>query len=320
MGLALLFLIGKLIFLKEAKNEQKTSSSPHHNHRARKWFIFKIVLGVVAFLLITIAGIAYGVYRNVENSYQNSYVSSTQGRPTVNISNLHAMSILILKIGDASTNANCYASVLAVMNKDTKQMALVSIPVDTQLSNQTTTNQSFVKNGEAGAQNLVQNLFGLQVTKFVQVDVTKIGNLLTAVGEITVENSAAFTSGTYQFAQGQVTLNSAARTQAFLQAGQGETSERVMKVSLAVYQKIKANTSVKSLANLSYYQKIMNAFSSTIHTNIAFDEFQDIALNYNKALVNSKKLSLNTTTKNSVKTIVPTDLTTVKTSLAQMLK
>ncbi|WP_096817764.1 LCP family protein [Lactococcus fujiensis] len=266
--------------------------SKHHNH-----FVLKVTLGIVGFLLLTLAGVAYGIYKNVQNTYQNSYIAPSTTTSSVSISNLHAMSILIVETGSGSTQSGpCYAMGLAVMNKNTKQMGLVNLPIDAKISGQKTLLQNFQTGGENQAQMSVQSLLGLQITKFVQVDVTKIGDLVAAVGGIEIDNPTTFTSAPYQFGKGNLSLVSAAQVAAYIgttDGGQNNAiSERVLKVSTAVYQKIKANTSIKSLADLSYYQNILNTFSNAVHTDIDFSEFQTIALQYNTALKNAQKINL----------------------------
>lgn len=294
-----------------------------HKHRKNKGKIIKIILVVVLVAILSVGIIVYGVYRNIEKTYTNSYVPVSTPSKHVEISNVNSLSILVLETKTVNNKQENLATAIAVMNKKSKKMDLLNIPVGAQLPKTQKLTASFDKGGVSSVMADTQTLLDIPVSNYLQVDIGTIGQTVEAVDGITVDNPVAFSQSTYQFAKGNILLSNAKQVEAYLsgtpELTDDSASNRVLKVSLGIYKKIKSSISINSVSNLSYYQNVYNSLIDSVKTNISFSDLQKIALDYNEAFMNSTKINFTPVKTDGKVAIKQNDVENIRQKLALIL-
>ncbi len=300
--------------------EQLRKRKKHRHHKKRRHLGLKIFLSILLLIIIAVSGLAYGIYKNLEGTFNAAYVKGPQ-TTAVNFSKSQPFTTLLIETGTLNSKNTCLAAVVASTNVSSKQTTFVNFPVNATLPDGTTIDGTYESNGENGLLQTTQNTLGVPINKIVQVDVNKMGELIEATGGIVLQNAKTFVAGGYQFNQGTVNLSTASQVEAYVTQvdanDQNATITRIQNVSMALYNNIQKLTNKSNLTtNINYYRNILSAFSDTVKTDISFSEFKTILLNYNKALRNTSKLNLHAD--NNV--ISATEITNVKQLFQKTLK
>ncbi|AYF99985.1 LCP family protein [Lactococcus allomyrinae] len=291
------------------------SKSHHRHHRRKKHLALKIILSVIITLILIIGAAAFGIYKNIESTFSSSYAKSSATTP-INFSKSKPFTTLIIETNTVNGENSCFAAVLVATNAQTKQTTFLNFPVTATLPNQITIADSYAKGGKNAVLNDIHKSLSLPINKIVQIDIDKIGEIVEATGGITLQNPTAFVSEGYQFNRGTLHLNTTKEVQAYLSLvdknDQQALITRIQNVSMALYGNIQKLTKAKNLSNFNYYRNILYSFSDTVKTNISFNEFKEILIHYNKALLTTSKLNLHTTKQDGNEIITNNELTTVK--------
>lgn len=297
----------------------------HHRHHSRKRHLgLKIFLSVLVLLVLLIGGITYGVYKSVENGYNNAY-SANSKTTAVDFSKKQPFTTLLVLTGTTNNQKQVYATAVSSTNNQTKKTTILNFPVTDVLPDQTTINSIYSAGGTDGLLQSTQTMLGLKINKIINVNVNKMGELIETTGGVSIQNPRTFVSNGYKFNQGTLTLSTSDQVTAYLSQidtnDQAAMITRLQNVSMALYQNIKGLTNKSNLKlNFNYYRNILYAFGDTVKTNISFNEFKQIALNYNKALTNTSKLNLHSSDQNGIQMISADELNNVKTLFEKTLK
>ncbi|MFC4652167.1 LCP family protein [Lactococcus nasutitermitis] len=290
--------------------ERQTSKRKRHHHRKHRYLGLKIFLGILAVLIIVGAGVAFGLYKSVENSFNSAYFKGPK-TAAVNFKKSEPFSTLLLETGKVEGKENCVAAVVSSTNMKTRQTTFVNFPVTAELPNASVISNVYQTNGLNGVLKNVQELLGIKVNKIVQININKLGELVEATGGITIQNDETFVSSGYQFNQGTIKLSTANQVEAYLSRvnsnDEAASITRVQDVSMATYANFKQIADKHSLSSINYYRNLLDAFGDSVKTDINFNEFKEIAVNYNKALFNTNKLNLHDSKDASGKLVVSDD-------------
>lgn len=295
----------------------------HYNKQKRKHLGLKISLAVFLTIIIAIAAIAFGIYKNIEATFANAYIKG-HSIAAVDFSKSKPFTTLILETGTTANKNNCFATVLASSNPKIKQTTFLNFPVTATLPDQTTMTETYTKGGEEAVLESVKRNLNIPVNKIVKIDINKIGEIVEATGGITLQNPKAFIASGYQFNQGSIYLSTADQVSSYLTLVNDEDQEalvtRIQDVSMAIYNNIQEMARAKKILRLNDYRSILNAFSDTVKTDISFNEFKKMALNYNSALHTTSKLNLHTTSDSGKEVVSSDELNKIKQLFNDSLK
>ncbi|WEV60865.1 LCP family protein [Streptococcaceae bacterium ESL0729] len=283
----------------------------------------KVFFSLLLLILIFLGAASFIIYRNIDAVFANSYKDFPQ-TTKADFKNSDAFTTLIIESGHNNSTDIAYAAVLASTNAKTKQTTFMNFPVFAIMPNQKTITEAYNTGGDTGVIQMVSDLVKLPINKVVQIDVNNMGTVVQATGGITMENPKAFNANGYKFQQGTVSLQTAEQVQAYLtqvdDADFDSSVKRIQNVSMELYGNIQKIARSKKLQNINYYRNILDALSTIIKSDISLNDAKEIALNYNKGIINTSKLNLHTVTENDTKIVTQEELDSVKNMFVQSMK
>lgn len=167
------------------------------------------------------------------------------------------------------------------------QTTLVSVPRDTLVHieghpGNNKINAAYSYDGMTGALNTIQSYLDIPVDHYVELNMKGLEQLSSAIGPVQVDNDLEFTSLGKHFSKGTVTIDSSnilAYTRMRYEDTRGDYG-RQMRQRLVVQAMVEK---IASLGSLLKYQKILNAISSNMKTDLTFDDVKEIATGYSGA-------------------------------------
>ncbi|MDR0300042.1 MAG: LCP family protein [Streptococcaceae bacterium] len=273
----------------------------HHRHHAakrRKYIIFKIIAGVVVTLLVVLSVLGFVAYSTIKSSFASSYMQ-VDGTTAVNLSKSESFTTLVIETGMFKNRKTCLTAVLASTNPKTKQTTFLNLPVDATLPNHSKIETAYAVDGVSGVLMDTKKELQVPINKVIQIDSDKIGELIAATGGITIQNPKGFVLNGYQFNQGTIQLIDTDQVGAYLslvdENDQAALTMRMQTVSMALYKNVQQLVHFKKIQSISFYRAVLFAAKDIVKTDISFEDFKAIALNYNKTFTNTNKLNLHTT-------------------------
>ena len=136
--------------------------------------------------------------------------------------------------------------------------------------------------GMTGALNTIQSYLDIPVDHYVELNMKGLEQLSNAIGPVQVDNDLEFTSLGKHFSKGTVTIDSSnilAYTRMRHEDARGDYG-RQMRQRLVVQAMVEK---IASLGSVLKYQKILNAISSNMKTDLTFDDVKEIATGYSGA-------------------------------------
>lgn len=286
----------------EIKMENQTRKN--RNNPNKKKSVGKRILGIVLLiiLLLTLVGGYFAwrvwsdlqsttdeMYENIEGQEQHS---SRQSKPIVVDDGEDPFSVLLMGVdqGDFGRDAQGRSDtmMLLTVNPSTEKTSIVSIPRDTYTEiigrgNKDKINHAYAFGGTSMAVNTVQNLFDVPVDYFVSVNMESMQQIVDAVGGITVTPPLTFNHTDYQFNKGEPTRMNGAQALAYSRMryedpngdyGRQHRQRQVIESTMR---------SIASLDSIRNYGSILETMSSTMRTNMTFDDMVDMFSNYRGA-------------------------------------
>ena len=174
-------------------------------------------------------------------------------------------------------------NILAVVNPKTKQVLLLNTPRDYYIPNPVSsvgTKDKLTHCGIYGIECSMQalaNLYSVDVDYYAQINFTGFETMIDAIGGITIESEASFTTNDgYKIVKGVNELNgkealSFARERKHLAGGDNERGQNQMKVIKAVIGKMTSGTTI-----ISNYADIMNSLEGMFATSIPMNEISSL--------------------------------------------
>lgn len=281
------------------------------NNKKQKSPVVKILFSIF-FLLFTIismvvAYFAWQVYSDIRSTTDDMYEevdqdqhASRQDRPLSVDDGEDPFSVLILGVDTEDPNSMVGRSdtmMLLTVNPNTDKTSILSIPRDTytEIVGRGTTdkiNHAHAFGGASMAVNSVQNLFDVPVDYFVSVNMDSMQQIVDAVGGITIVPPMSFTQGSYQFVEGQSTHMGGSQALAYSRMraddpdgdyGRQHRQRQVIEGTMK---------SVASLDSIMNYRSILGTMSSSMKTNMAFDEMIDMFNNYRSSVSDVDQMQL----------------------------
>ena len=172
-------------------------------------------------------------------------------------------------------------NILVVVNPQTKQVLLLNTPRDYYVPNPAGNGglDKFTHCGLYGVKNsmkTLENLYGVNVSYYAQINFTGFETLIDAVGGVTVYSDQSFSSGTVRFEKGENKLNGEealifARDRYHVKGGDNGRGRHQMEVIKSLIKKLTTGTTV-----ISNYTKILDSLSGMFRTNVTTEEISQL--------------------------------------------
>ena len=211
------------------------------------------------------------------------------GQNSVDMSKKQSFSILLLgsDTGEYGRTYRGRTDTIMVAAVTPSQTTLVSIPRDTLVHieghpGNNKINAAYSYDGMTGALNTIQSYLDIPIDHYVELNMKGLEQLSNAIGPVQVDNDLEFTSLGKHFSKGTVTIDSSnilAYTRMRHEDARGDYG-RQMRQRLVVQAMVEK---IASLGSLLKYQKILNAISSNMKTDLTFDDVKEIATGYSGA-------------------------------------
>lgn len=272
-------------------------STHHHHHKKHVWW--KWLLGIVAVFLLVDGVVLARFYFSAKEAVDRSFkkVNYKKKRDSVDMSSRKPFSVLLLgtDTGEYGRTYRGRSDTIMVAAVTPTQTTLVSVPRDTLVHieghpGNNKINAAYSYDGMTGALNTIQSYLDIPVDHYVELNMKGLEQLSVAVGPVQVDNDLEFTSLGKHFNKGTVTIDSdniLAYTRMRHEDVRGDYG-RQMRQRLVVQAMVEK---IASLGSVLKYQKILDAISSNMKTDMTFDDVKSIAAGYSGA-TNIKQVQL----------------------------
>lgn len=257
------------------------------HHRKKRWLT---ILGfAVAILLIGIIIYGINIYKATKNAANKMYTADSNHASSL-IKNKKPISILLLGVDTGADGrvdqGNSDTMIVVTLNPKKKTTTMVSIPRDLlakmvglKQTNLQKINAAYNINGSKMAKNTVSDLLNIPINYYATVNMGALEKIVNAVGGVTINSNFNIQSGNVKITKGKNHLNGKAAlayTRMRYQDPEGDygRQKRQQQVITAIIHKL------VSINSLTHYQQILNSVSSSIKTDLSFDDMVGIAKNY----------------------------------------
>lgn len=260
--------------------------------KRRRW---KILMFIVAFVLL-IGGIyLYTIYNEVRTTVNQDLhedVTSIDTEETKEkVDNKEPLNILLLGVDEREDDVGRSDTMIVMtLDPNNDQMQMVSIPRDTRAEiagdgRVTRINHAYAYGGSDMAVDTVENYLDIDLDYYIRVNMEGLSQVVDAVGGVTVNNDRAFSSGGFNFEQGEIELNGR-EALAFVRMRKNDPqgdlgrNERQRQVIQGIIDK------GASLDAMNKVDNVMDALGSNVSTNMQFSDMRRLVTNYSSARKN----------------------------------
>ena len=291
------------------EQSKRTQTSRPKKKKSVTKIVLSIVLGLI--LLITAAGgyVVWRVYSDVRNTTEEMYEpveeqeqhESRLKKPVIVDDGEDPFSVLIMGVdtGDFEREytGRSDTMMLVTMNPNTEKTSIVSIPRDTYTeivgrNEKDKINHAYAFGGTSMAVNSVQNLFDVPVDYYVSVNMESMQQIVDAIGGITITPPISFSHSGIDFLKGEEMQMNGEEALAYSRMryddpeGDYGRQHRQRQVIEATMKKIASLNSVRN------YSSILESMSSSMKTNMSFDDMVDMFNKYRGAVDEIEQLQL----------------------------
>lgn len=266
---------------------------------------FKIAMIIVGVLFLAGVGFAYYVYDSIRDT-ANAIHEPIEGRQlpsrTVDIEDSEPVSFLIAGIdarGD-TLSGRSDTMILVTVNPALKSMKMLSIPRDTrtEIVGKGTIekiNHAYAHGGPAMAMDSVENLFNVNIDHYVSINMEGFKELIDALGGVTVNNNFAFSSGGYDFPEGQQFLSgdeALAYTRMRKEDPQGDfgRAARQREIVQAVIKE------AAQFGSITKANEMLDVVGGSVKTDMSLDDMWTLQNNYRGSLGTVDQITFDYTT------------------------
>ncbi|KZK36640.1 LCP family protein [Lactococcus cremoris] len=250
----------------------------------------KIILAVLLFLVLLIGAVGGKVYFDVKTAVTKAYVNPPTQMTSVSLKKKEAFTTAILGISKIDGKDVLVSADMAAMNPRLQQTTVINLSTSALLPDNQSLLTLYNSGGEAAVIKEMENLLQVKTNKFIRIDLDQMGELVQAIGGVSIQNANEFTAQGFKFPQGTVALNNTKEVAAyFTRLNTGDTKKafaRQQEVVMAVIGKLKS-----PLLLIRHYGQILTVFPKVFKTTFNFGNVKALALNYHGA-ISIKKINI----------------------------
>ena len=250
----------------------------------------KIILAVLLFLVLLIGAVGGKVYFDVKTAVTKAYVNPPTQMTSVSLKKKEAFTTAILGISKIDGKDVLVSADMAAMNPRLQQTTVINLSTSALLPDNQSLLTLYNSGGEAAVIKEMENLLQVKTNKFIRIDLDQMGELVQAIGGVSIQNANEFTAQGFKFPQGTVALNNTKEVAAyFTRLNTGDTKKafaRQQEVVMAVIGKLKSPPLL-----IRHYGQILTVFPKVFKTTFNFGNVKALALNYHGA-ISIKKINI----------------------------
>ncbi|MCT0454975.1 LCP family protein [Lactococcus cremoris] len=250
----------------------------------------KIILAVLLFLVLLIGAVGGKVCFDVKTAVTKAYVNPPTQMTSVSLKKKEAFTTAILGISKIDGKDVLVSADMAAMNPHLQQTTVINLSTSALLPDNQSLLTLYNSGGEAAVIKEMENLLQVKTNKFIRIDLDQMGELVQAIGGVSIQNANEFTAQGFKFPQGTVALNNTKEVAAyFTRLNTGDTKKafaRQQEVVMAVIGKLKS-----PLLLIRHYGQILTVFPKVFKTTFNFGNVKALALNYHGA-ISIKKINI----------------------------
>lgn len=299
-------------------NNNRNNMSREHRQRTRNNALasenngkikrpFLKIIGLVFLVMIFVMG-AYGfrLYAQAQNSLGKTYKALDGKTVSTRISDKKPVSILLLGVDttdngvrDTKTDyhGNSDTMIVVTVNPKTNKTTMMSVPRDSmaQIWKSSTKNTKKIQKinsaynigNEEAAVATTEKFLNIPIQYYVKVDFNSLKQIVNAVGGVDVKVPFSFSYGDTgekesHFTKGKMHLNGKQAldySRMRYEDPQGDYGRQLRQRQI-ITAIIKSAASAKTF---THYQKVLDSISSSMTTNLSFNDMQSMFLNYRGA-------------------------------------
>ncbi|APU72488.1 transcriptional regulator [Companilactobacillus crustorum] len=299
-------------------NNNRNNMSREHRQRTRNNALasenngkikrpFLKIIGLVFLVMIFVMG-AYGfrLYAQAQNSLGKTYKALDGKTVSTRISDKKPVSILLLGVDttdngvrDTETDyhGNSDTMIVVTVNPKTNKTTMMSVPRDSmaQIWKSSTKNTKKIQKinsaynigNEEAAVATTEKFLNIPIQYYVKVDFNSLKQIVNAVGGVDVKVPFSFSYGDTgekesHFTKGKMHLNGKQAldySRMRYEDPQGDYGRQLRQRQI-ITAIIKSAASAKTF---THYQKVLDSISSSMTTNLSFNDMQSMFLNYRGA-------------------------------------
>lgn len=250
----------------------------------------KIILAVLLFLVLLIGAVGGKVYFDLKTAVTKAYVNPPMQMTSVSLKKKEAFTTAILGLSKIDGKDVLVSADMSATNPRLQQTTVINLSTSALLPDNQSLLTLYNSGGEAAVIKEMENLLQVKTNKFVRIDLDQMGELVQAIGGVSIQNANEFTAQGFKFPQGTVALNNTKEVAAyFTRLNTGDTKKafaRQQEVVMAVIGKLKS-----PLLLIRHYGQILTAFPKVFKTTFNFGNVKALALNYHGA-ISIKKINI----------------------------
>ncbi|WP_173915546.1 LCP family protein [Halobacillus sp. Marseille-Q1614] len=262
----------------------------HKPKRRKKWLW--ITLTVILLIGVGVAVYVYSIYHNVKSTVDNEIHESVTGIDREitekKVEAKEPLNVLLLGVDEREGDRG-RSDTMIVMTLDpaNERMQMVSIPRDTrtQIAGkgiEDKINHAYAFGGSDMSVNTVENFLDIELDYYLRMNMEGLGQLVNAVGGISVHNDFAFDYSGKSFSEGEINLKGEealawVRMRYDDPQGDAGRNERQRQVIQGIIDK-GANMNAVGKIN-----EVMNVLGNNVATNMKFEDMRNLVTNYRAA-------------------------------------
>ena len=242
----------------------------------------KIFLFVLLFFIIILGAVGGKVNFDLKTAVTKAYVNPPTQMTSISLKKKEPFTTAILGISKIDGKDVLVSANLAATNPRLQQTTVINLSTSAILPDKQTLLTLYNSKGEAAVIKEMEKLLQVKINKFVRIELDQMGELVQAIGGVSIQNANGFAAQGFKFPQGTVVLNKAEEVAAyFTLLNAGDTKKafaRQQEVVMAVVSKVKS-----PLILLRHYWEILTTFPKVFNTSFNFGNVKALALNYHSA-------------------------------------
>ncbi|MCI1840514.1 LCP family protein [Lactococcus cremoris] len=186
----------------------------------------KIILAVLLFLVLLIGAVGGKVCFDVKTAVTKAYVNPPTQMTSVSLKKKEAFTTAILGISKIDGKDVLVSADMAAMNPHLQQTTVINLSTSALLPDNQSLLTLYNSGGEAAVIKEMENLLQVKTNKFIRIDLDQMGELVQAIGGVSIQNANEFTAQGFKFPQGTVALNNTKEVAAyFTRLNTGDTKK-----------------------------------------------------------------------------------------------
>nr|WP_317697775.1 LCP family protein [Xylocopilactobacillus apis] len=281
----------------------RSTSGTSKKHKSHK--VLKVLLLIFSLCLMSVGVYACKYYTEARTKINKTFRPNHDKNADIRIKKKQNLSVLILGIDTGEEGridrGNSDTMIVATVNPDDKKMQLVSIPRDTAAQicgnkefKMTKINAAYNIGGAPMAKRTVSELLNVPINYYITLDMKGLEKVVNAVGGIDVDVPFTFTSeatGGQTFNKGMRHLDGGmalaySRMRHEDPDGDYGRQKRQQQVIKAIIQR------AISFNGIQHFSGLLDSISSSMATDISFDNMVGLFNNYRSAADNMSSDSL----------------------------